>query len=99
MGIDVSPAQRIEDMIRVTEFCIDLLKENEEHHGEVSHKRNASNKNWHDASFLSSFLCRIVYFMKMTGIIGQMGSLKMVHWTSMHHILRATLMHKGLSFW
>ncbi|CDR32675.1 Calcium-dependent secretion activator [Caenorhabditis elegans] len=34
MGIDVSPAQRIEDMIRVTEFCIDLLKENEEHHGE-----------------------------------------------------------------
>ncbi|CCG28131.1 Calcium-dependent secretion activator [Caenorhabditis elegans] len=35
MGIDVSPAQRIEDMIRVTEFCIDLLKENEEHHGEA----------------------------------------------------------------
>lgn len=35
MGSDVSPQQRIEDMIRVTEFCIDLLKENEEHHGEV----------------------------------------------------------------
>ncbi|CAI5448128.1 unnamed protein product [Caenorhabditis angaria] len=35
MGIDVSPQQRIEDMIRVTEFCIDLLKENEEHHGEA----------------------------------------------------------------
>ncbi|EFO93024.1 CRE-UNC-31 protein [Caenorhabditis remanei] len=35
MGIDVSPAQRIEDMIRVTEFCVDLLKENEEHHGEA----------------------------------------------------------------
>ncbi|KAI6216158.1 hypothetical protein M3Y99_01836800 [Aphelenchoides fujianensis] len=27
--------QRIEDMIRVTELCIDLLKENEEHHGEA----------------------------------------------------------------
>uniref|UniRef100_A0A0N4UNE0 Calcium-dependent secretion activator n=1 Tax=Dracunculus medinensis TaxID=318479 RepID=A0A0N4UNE0_DRAME len=35
MGSDVSPQQRIEDMIRVTEFCIDLLKENEEHHGEA----------------------------------------------------------------
>lgn len=35
MGTDVSPQQRIEDMIRVTELCIDLLKENEEHHGEV----------------------------------------------------------------
>uniref|UniRef100_A0A1I7XIB1 Calcium-dependent secretion activator n=1 Tax=Heterorhabditis bacteriophora TaxID=37862 RepID=A0A1I7XIB1_HETBA len=35
MGGDVSPQQRIEDMLRVTEFCIDLLKENEEHHGEV----------------------------------------------------------------
>uniref|UniRef100_A0A915E7I8 MHD1 domain-containing protein n=1 Tax=Ditylenchus dipsaci TaxID=166011 RepID=A0A915E7I8_9BILA len=35
MGIDVSPQQRIEDMIRVTELCIDLLKENEEHHGEA----------------------------------------------------------------
>ncbi|KHN73911.1 Calcium-dependent secretion activator [Toxocara canis] len=35
MGVDVSPQQRIEDMIRVTEFCIDLLKENEEHHGEA----------------------------------------------------------------
>ena len=35
MGVDVSPQQRIEDMIRVTELCIDLLKENEEHHGEV----------------------------------------------------------------
>ncbi|KAI6206643.1 hypothetical protein M3Y94_00936000 [Aphelenchoides besseyi] len=34
MGQDVSPQQRIEDMIRVTELCIDLLKENEEHHGE-----------------------------------------------------------------
>jgi len=36
MGADVSPQQRIEDMIRVTELCIDLLKENEEHHGEVT---------------------------------------------------------------
>lgn len=35
MGQDVSPQQRVEDMIRVTELCIDLLKENEEHHGEV----------------------------------------------------------------
>lgn len=35
MGMDVSPQQRIEDMIRVTEFCIDLLRENEEHHGDV----------------------------------------------------------------
>uniref|UniRef100_A0AC35U6B7 Calcium-dependent secretion activator n=1 Tax=Rhabditophanes sp. KR3021 TaxID=114890 RepID=A0AC35U6B7_9BILA len=35
MGGDVAPQQRIEDMIRVTEFCIDLLKENEEHHGEA----------------------------------------------------------------
>ncbi|CAB3409327.1 unnamed protein product [Caenorhabditis bovis] len=35
MGTDVSPQQRIEDMIRVTELCIDLLKENEEHHGEA----------------------------------------------------------------
>lgn len=35
MGVDVSPQQRVEDMIRVTELCIDLLKENEEHHGEV----------------------------------------------------------------
>ena len=38
MGVDVSPQQRIEDMIRVTELCIDLLKENEEHHGEVFFK-------------------------------------------------------------
>lgn len=36
MGTDVSPQQRIEDMIRITELCIDLLKENEEHHGEVN---------------------------------------------------------------
>ena len=35
MGVDVSPQQRVEDMIRVTELCIDLLRENEEHHGEV----------------------------------------------------------------
>ncbi|KAE9419845.1 hypothetical protein Angca_004255 [Angiostrongylus cantonensis] len=35
MGVDVSPQQRIEDMMRVTEYCIDLLKENEEHHGEA----------------------------------------------------------------
>ncbi|PAV90841.1 hypothetical protein WR25_06278 [Diploscapter pachys] len=35
MGLDVSPQQRIEDMVRITEFCIDLLKENEEHHGEA----------------------------------------------------------------
>uniref|UniRef100_A0A1I7RHL5 Calcium-dependent secretion activator n=1 Tax=Bursaphelenchus xylophilus TaxID=6326 RepID=A0A1I7RHL5_BURXY len=34
MSQDVSPQQRIEDMIRITELCIDLLKENEEHHGE-----------------------------------------------------------------
>ncbi|VDM98074.1 unnamed protein product [Thelazia callipaeda] len=34
MGVDVSPQQRIEDMIRVTEFCIDLLRENEEYHGD-----------------------------------------------------------------
>lgn len=33
--MDVSPQQRIEDMIRVTEFCIDLLRENDEHHGDV----------------------------------------------------------------
>lgn len=36
MGDDVPPQQRIEDMIRVAELCVDLLKENEEHHGEVS---------------------------------------------------------------
>ncbi|CAI4226865.1 unnamed protein product [Auanema sp. JU1783] len=35
MGENITPIQRIEDMIRVTEFCIDLLKENEEHHGEA----------------------------------------------------------------
>ncbi|VBB25403.1 unnamed protein product [Acanthocheilonema viteae] len=35
MGMNVSPQQRIEDMIRVTEFCIDLLRENEEHHGDA----------------------------------------------------------------
>ncbi|VDK30017.1 unnamed protein product [Gongylonema pulchrum] len=35
MGMGVSPQQRIEDMIRVTEFCIDLLRENEEHHGDA----------------------------------------------------------------
>uniref|UniRef100_A0A914UUN9 Calcium-dependent secretion activator n=1 Tax=Plectus sambesii TaxID=2011161 RepID=A0A914UUN9_9BILA len=35
MGEDVSPQQRIEDMIRVAELCVDLLKENEEHHGEA----------------------------------------------------------------
>ncbi|VIO87077.1 Uncharacterized protein BM_BM7580 [Brugia malayi] len=35
MGMDVSPQQRIEDMMRVTEFCIDLLRENEEHHGDA----------------------------------------------------------------
>lgn len=39
MGQDVSPAQRIDDMIRITELCVDLLKENEEHHGEVSGKK------------------------------------------------------------
>lgn len=32
---NVSPQQRIEDMLRLTELCIDLIKENEEHHGEV----------------------------------------------------------------
>ncbi|VDK83689.1 unnamed protein product [Litomosoides sigmodontis] len=35
MDMNVSPQQRIEDMIRVTEFCIDLLRENEEHHGDA----------------------------------------------------------------
>lgn len=40
MGMDVSPQQRIEDMVRVTELCIDLLKENEEHHGEVIFNSN-----------------------------------------------------------
>ncbi|CAJ0587828.1 unnamed protein product, partial [Mesorhabditis spiculigera] len=35
MNQEVSPAQRIEDMVRITEYCIDLLKENEEHHGEA----------------------------------------------------------------
>lgn len=35
MGEDVAPQQRVEDMIRIAEMCIDLLKENEEHHGEV----------------------------------------------------------------
>ncbi|VDP12922.1 unnamed protein product, partial [Onchocerca flexuosa] len=35
MGIDVSPQQRIEDMIRVTEYCIELLRETEEHHGDA----------------------------------------------------------------
>lgn len=44
MGMDVSPQQRIEDMVRVTELCIDLLKENEEHHGEVIFNLNSKNK-------------------------------------------------------
>lgn len=35
MDMNVNSQQRIEDMIRVTEFCIDLLRENEEHHGDV----------------------------------------------------------------
>lgn len=55
MGVDVSPQQRIEDMIRVTELCIDLLKENEEHHGEVcvSKRRFRSLKNY--------FICFCIY--------------------------------------
>ncbi|VDD93883.1 unnamed protein product [Enterobius vermicularis] len=35
---NVSPQQRIEDMLRLTELCIDLIKENEEHHGEEFRK-------------------------------------------------------------
>ena len=35
MGDDIPPQQRIEDMIRVAELCVELLKENEEHHGEA----------------------------------------------------------------
>jgi hypothetical protein len=42
MGVEVSPQQRIEDMIRVAELCVDLLKENEEHHGEVNNKLQSS---------------------------------------------------------
>lgn len=38
MASNVSPQQRIEDMIRVAELCVDVLKESEEHHGEVSGK-------------------------------------------------------------
>ena len=36
MGDDIPPQQRIEDMIRVAELCVELLKENNEYHGEVS---------------------------------------------------------------
>lgn len=32
---DVPSQQRIEEMIRIAEQCIDLLKENDEHHGEA----------------------------------------------------------------
>jgi hypothetical protein len=35
MGDDIPPQQRIEDMIRVAELCVELLKENNEYHGEV----------------------------------------------------------------
>lgn len=48
MGQDISASQRIEDMVRVTELCIDLLKENEEHHGEV-------------ASFFCFYLCNRIF--------------------------------------
>lgn len=33
---DIPPQQRIEDMERVASLCVELLKENDEHHGEVS---------------------------------------------------------------
>ncbi len=35
MSDEVSSQQRMEDMLRVAELCVDLLKENEEQHGEV----------------------------------------------------------------
>lgn len=59
MGIDVSPAQRIEDMIRVTEFCIDLLKENEEHHGEVRGPEGL--RNAFSDTFLSFFIPKLIF--------------------------------------
>lgn len=36
MGIDVTPQQRIEDMMQVAHMCIDLFIETEEYYGEVS---------------------------------------------------------------
>lgn len=45
MMSNVSPQQRIEDMIRVAELCVDVLKESEEHHGEV--------KNFHKMYFFN----------------------------------------------
>lgn len=47
MGDDVPPQQRVEDMIRVAELCVDLLKENEEHHGEVRKQQTF----FHDVQF------------------------------------------------
>jgi len=35
LAANVSPQQRIDDLIRIAEQCIDVLKESEEHHGEV----------------------------------------------------------------
>lgn len=32
----VAPAKKLEDLIHLTELCVDLLQQNEEHYAEVS---------------------------------------------------------------
>lgn len=34
----VPPAKKLEDLIHLTELCVDLLQQNEEHYAEVSEK-------------------------------------------------------------
>lgn len=34
----VPPAKKLEDLIHLTELCVDLLQQNEEHYAEVSIK-------------------------------------------------------------
>lgn len=33
----VPPSKKLEDLIHLTELCVDLLQQNEEHYAEVSH--------------------------------------------------------------
>ncbi len=35
----VPPSKKLEDLIRLSELCVDLLRQNEEFYAEVSHNR------------------------------------------------------------
>jgi calcium-dependent secretion activator len=36
----VTPAKKLEDLIKLAEMCVDLLQQNEEHYAEVSFIEN-----------------------------------------------------------